>query len=307
MERIDRRLIEKGVPIPARQLAAVAEVCWEMGENRPVPADREPLPGVYTGDDLILRAVAWYDERYGERQTVYYGAGRALVFIRGDVWEIEYPLVTGEVAFYAGTVPDAFAAVYTKDGYQPVSRGELEAKYPDVRHLDALNYIKRLPAALANTLRRHELEGILVVFCKHWQALQTLTFSRAYKYVELARGDLDAAVRHVMSDPPQPGLAKWSAQQAAEKLLKSLVFHAGESVQHHHDLRRHARQVEPLAEVKIDDAVLDEIACPASVRYDEAVSLREAFRATNKAIEACGELALLLRTMFLDVPEASGA
>lgn len=305
MEQIDRRLIEKGIPIPGRQLAAHAEVCWEMGENRFVPKRREPTPGVYNGDDLLLRANAWYDERYGAKQEIYFGPGRALVMIRGDVWEIEYPLVAGEVAFYAGESPDAFAMVYTEEGPKSVSQGRLAGHYTHLRRLDALDFVVSLSPTLANRLHQGELEGILYVFCKHWQPLQTLAFSRRYKYVELARGDLDAAVHHVVSDPPRYGLAKWSAQMAVEKLLKSYVHHAGGKVERHHKLLKHVEQAEKLGGFRIDREPLQEVECTASVRYDEPVSQHRAFRATNNAVELCGGIALALRADFPDLAVGS--
>lgn len=83
MEAMDWYFSCQRMPIPTRQLAAIAEACQTMGRTVPVPQDRAPQPNSYDGEDLLLRVEDWYEERYGDALKVYLGPGPGLLPIRG--------------------------------------------------------------------------------------------------------------------------------------------------------------------------------------------------------------------------------
>lgn len=303
MARLDSYFQDLGLPIPARQLTAVAEICYDLGENRPVPRDHEPKDGSYSGDDLIVRALRWYEDVFGDALKLYPPMPGTLVMLRGDPWHIRFPLITGTAVFFAGQWPECPALISTDIGFRPLNHDECESVEVTRRRFNVLAYIVDLPAGLRDNLRPHELEGVLHVFLKNMLYSQTLTSTRGYTYVEEALGDMSASVYHVIQRPPQAGLAQWSAHQALEKMLKSYLHHAGIEYptggRDGHNLELLATDVRRDSGLRLDSARISDVATVPSVRYDASITdLRSALMAHSAAMELGAQVAAALQSLY---------
>lgn len=161
MEAMDRHFIEVGMPIVARQLAAVAEVGHVLGlGSTRVPTETSPREGSYAGDDLVIRAIVWYDNRYGDAQKIDFQLGRGVVVLRGDRWEIKYPIITGRVGFCAGDRPDSPRVIYENDGrYRRVEANSTVWSDSALAKVDVLELMAGLPSGLKASLHKAELKA----------------------------------------------------------------------------------------------------------------------------------------------------
>lgn len=295
METIDAELIERGVPIPQRQLAAVGLLGkYTPNNSYRMPKDREPTPGTYIGDDLVLHTLRWSENRYGEALKQYWGPGSTVIRLKGDFWEIRYPLVTGDVAFIVTDEPDAPCSVSVKGSKDRlISYADFLQKYSGVRCLSVLDYMHDFPAQLVQSLDIFDKEWLLNVFRNHRYALEGLRHARDFQFVRSARNDLAAAVQHLVSVPVHTGLSKWSSLQATEKLLKSYIASHGGTVRHTHNLRLLAQTAYNLGLPEFKPHVIDAIICEAGVRYDESVVTKDdAYGALHGSIAVAGLIAI---------------
>lgn len=303
MESMDRRFVQHGIGIPARQLAAIPEImrAFEL-ENFTVPRG-EPIAGSFAPRDVALRAFAWFDEKYGDAQKAYMGSGHGLVILRGQVWLIRYPAIFGRCAFHTGGRPDSLYLIRSPSGYDSVSPDSPEWQDPDLPKYDVFDYLPDLPERMRSTLPRHEVHGLAYVFCKYRLYLDALIRARTRKYVEAARGDLDAAARMLAPSTNTPGIARWSCLQAVEKLFKSYLHHRGEKYPtggpKAHDLAALSELVAAAGGPRFPSELLDQVQCAAGVRYEpESVSSHDAARAHFAALELAGITALVLEGLL---------
>lgn len=300
MRRLDAYFADLELPIPSRELAVIAEVCFDLGETRLVPADREPLAGCYKRDDLILHAIRWYGRTYGDALRLHPPMPGTVVFLRGDIWQIRYPFITGLATFYAGEWEKGPAVFTTHKGYDVLPPAKRSVHPAAERRFDVLDCVVGLPPGLRQQFHSGELQGVLYVFCKGRISLHQLVMARQYQFVEEALGDLSASVHHLVQRPPHTGLAKWAGQQALEKLLKSYLHHAKlpfpKGGKDGHNLEVLSSAVRRHSGLLLDPELVAEAATSPAVRYDaSSTDRRQAARAHFAAMDLGGQVATALR------------
>jgi len=106
--------------------------------------------------------------------------------------------------------------------------------------------------------------------------------------IQQAKGDIDASVTHIFSNPPQYGLSKWSSLQATEKIIKAYIEEKNNNFPFSHDLKKLAGEAKDLGLRGIPDSLLDLIQCSAGVRYgNPIVNLNEAIQAHQACLDIC--------------------
>jgi hypothetical protein len=96
MAEVDRQLQAEMVPIPARPFRAESILAVQLGQPFVhLYPRREPMEGMYSGDDLTIRVSRWFDERYGDRLKINFSPGRMVITVLGDPWLVRFPPVTG--------------------------------------------------------------------------------------------------------------------------------------------------------------------------------------------------------------------
>lgn len=281
MERVDELLRDAEVPIGGRAIQAWIGVASSLGlELSMFPEGLDqPREGRYTGDDLTLRIFGWFDRRYGDRQNVDFSPGRVVLLIRNDPWEMVLPGIWGAVRFFAS---------------RTISSSNQEA---DLRHrrspqINILDMITAFPEGLKSSLSDAEIRSILDIFNKTFLPMRLLEGCKDVRMFSEVRGDLDAAVDHLMSSQPQFGLSRWASLQATEKALKSFLEEQGKIYEWSHKLSMLASQAEQAGLRLIDRDKLQRIQCSATVRYGQAsLTLREAHEAHITSIEVVGMIA----------------
>lgn len=152
--------------------------------------------------------------------------------------------------------------------------------------VDVLDYVQDLTPSLRLSLSEKECDSIYEDFNAGIEAWREIGHFPA-----IPEGDLDAAIDHLLKFPRNHGLSKWASLQAAEKALKTLIRKRGQTPPKVHNLSRLASQATSLGLPEIPSALLADIQCSASVRYDEPVSLEEAVRAHHASVQMIGFLA----------------
>jgi hypothetical protein len=274
MEEIDEKLRARGMPIPGRPLGAIGEFATLLNEElRGYPLERDPVPGRYTGDDLVIHIARWYQDYYGDKLNIHNKTGEIVILLRGDPWIMELPLI------YGGGRGPRFVCEYgllttlpnEPQVYRPGDPPPPRTVY------NVLGAIVGLPDGLAKSLAETEREEILQAFLWAWEAYELLWHPKRAGLVELARADLKAAVSALSGHDRYPGPSKWSSLQASEKLLKAFIEDRGGTYTFSHDLSALEAQAVALGLPALDSTWIQAIQCPAGVRYGQpAVSLVEA-------------------------------
>lgn len=268
MERLDRHCVDRDMPVEARQLAAIAEVCFDLGETHRVPRDREPAEGSYSGDDLLIRVIRWYDRTYGDALKIEAWLPPTLLYLRGELWQVRFPVITGTALFYASDPETGPAVIQAQTGFRSVPPGAAERTDSGLRRFDVLDFIVGLAPGARRLLPKGELPSILSVTCRNRVYAHLLVASRHHKYMEEALGDLTASVDLLMKKPPQTGPSKWASLQATEKALKSYLHHAGTDYPKSHDVNHLAELVKKAGGPSLTAELLGEVQCSPGVRYD---------------------------------------
>lgn len=282
LERIDQELKERDIPIPGRPMAAIHEFAMLLKEElRGYALDRDPVPGRYTGDDLIIHVERWYKQRYGDRILMEGKDGQVVVLLRGDPWVMELPWILG-----GGRGPN-FICGYGRPTTLPSEpvvyrRGDPPPPPSDYNVLDSL---AGLPDGLARALTEEECEDTLEAFLVGRAAYTRLSRSRREGLLALVRGNLEAAVAHLSGNVRQAGLSQWESLQAAEKVLKAYIEAVVGSYKHGHKLSDFETQAVKAGLPPMDPAWLPAIQCSAGVRYGEVVvSLKQAVAAHHASL-----------------------
>lgn len=302
MNRLDRYFAEMDMPVVARQIAAIAEACFDLGENRAVPRHREPKEGVYTGDDFLVRVIRWYDATYGGTLAIQYWLPPSMIYLRGELWRLRYPVVTGRGVFYVHDLAHGPAVKTSPGGYELLPPLSPERKDPAFPKFDVFDFVVDLPPAVRALIDKSEYPSILAVVCRNRRFLHSMTLGRFHTFMEEALGDIAASVDLILKRPPQTGAAKWASLQAAEKALKSYLLHAGveypTSGKKAHDLIHLASLVRGAGGPDFESDLLAMVQCSATVRYDTTlVDRREAARAHHAALEIAGMCAAANRLL----------
>lgn len=297
MRRLDAYFASMDMPLVTRQLAAIAEACFDLGENRPVPRLREPTPGVYRADDFLLRVIRWYEDRYGDSLKIAEWNPPSMILLRGELWRVLYPVITGPALFFARDAETGPAVLYTSAGVLLLPKNAAERSDDAIRRFDVLEFVKEFPKSARDLLVEGELPGIFTLLCRNRIYGHAVVMARHHKYMKEALGDITASVDFLLKRPPQTGSSKWAALQAVEKSLKSYLEHGGAKYPrggpHAHDLFYLAGLVAKSAGPILSEQLLDEIQCAPAVRYDRSgVDRNEAARAHHAALECSAILSL---------------
>ena len=271
---VDKDLRRGQVPIPWRPLEALRILSSSLHAEF-LMDDSADSPGrdSFEGQDFAGHVLEWFRARYGPRLLLDFGPGQVLLVIRGDPWTASMPKIFGRVHLCLS--PDSGPA-------DPAQRGKL----PSYNVLDS---VRGLPSAMREDLSPEELRYIWTAVTRGLRVLTSLAALSHLGLVAAARRDLDALVCHCMAQPPHFGQARWSALQAAEKVIKAFMSERGKTFPRTHDLGvlwTHASAVGlPLVDAKI----LALIQCPAAVRYsDQGTTIASVGAAQDAALEVCG-------------------
>jgi hypothetical protein len=273
MEDIDREMVAEGIKITARPFMAGLKITrrYDVVLNA-CPPHRPPKAGCFDPLEISIRVRDWVERRYGERIKVPFHIGRVVLPFRGDLYLINCPTTSGEVQFVCE--PHSFG--------QP--RATLGVNNPPICNM--IDMIEDMTPALARSLIAEEVIKIGIAFTTGMAAYSTLDVIRDVEYVREAVGDFDAAVAHLMEHRPQPGLSKWASLQAVEKLVKAYISQKGEAVKRTHSLEGLYDQAARLGLPTPPQQYLEDVQCPAGVRYGEvAVSVEEALKAHLVSLE----------------------
>jgi hypothetical protein len=276
MESVDEELSKDGYLIPQRKFHAWFRISSRFGLKLIIKmGKRIPDKDCYTGDNLPVRIDNWYAQKYGNRMGISFAWQFALL-IRGNAYKINIPTANDDFSSLIfnendvnRTTPFAFG-IQTGIGF------------------DSFRFVEDLTVDFLNSLKKEELDNIDFIF-----KLGLFTKREIEKLLKMplilqAKGDIDAAVSHIFTNPPQYGLSKWSSLQATEKIIKAYILETGETFKFTHDLMFLAEQAENIGLDKIPVEQLQLIQCPAGVRYGvPAVNLTEAINAHHSSLSIC--------------------
>lgn len=275
MEDIDREMIAENTKITARPIIAGLKFAKRHNVTlNAIPPNRPPKKDCFDPLEISIRIHKWIEQRYGERIKVYFHTGRVVFPLRGDLYVVNCPKMYGTVKFVCD--PNTFGDKGSKIG---------KNKPPICNILDS---IENLTANFAKSLNAEEIVKITAAFISGMGAYMNLEAINDLDYINEATGDLDAAVSHLMSNRPQPGLSKWSSLQAVEKLVKTYISQKGEKIKRTHSLNTLFGQAKELGLIVPPQIYIDDVQCSAGVRYGETpVSIEDAVKAHLISLEIC--------------------
>lgn len=272
MRAVEDQLQQDGTPIPIRPIQGLALISKWLGVAQDISVpDRDPIPDCYRGRDLTIRAYRWFDERYGDKLKMDFSPGRTVVLIRNDVWVVDLPLMYGSQTVIASPGRPS----------EPMPPGGWTEKPPPFNVVDT---VQDLTPALRRSLTNVELQEILEKFVLAHETFRQFRPAAGPLVVE-ALTDYSTTVHHLAKSRPHAGQAKWSALQAAEKVLKSAIDARGRTPPRIHDLQKLAQQAEDVGAPTVDSHVLQAIRCDAGVRYGQPqVTIHEAVEAHHASL-----------------------
>ncbi len=246
MEAIDAEFARRNVPIPTRDFDAYWVALQRCGMSAGTPTTLERRLGL---DSVTLHdAVSeWMERRYGARRCVHLGPGSTLILLRGAVWRIRIPLFYGTSRVVA-LRPDETS---------------------NTRVLNAVDYLVDAPDAFRRSLSGEECMRIQRCFVRSAALLLDLHDASDVGLLGPAHADLQAAAEHLLSDPPEIALSRWSSLQATEKGLKQLIKERGGKARNTHSLKILATAAECLGLPRLDPAVLSQAQCWPGIRYGQ--------------------------------------
>lgn len=278
MEQIDSDLRSEGVPIHGRSIRGALKYSKMFGLNlHLIPTITNIQPDRYHGDNLSARIAQWFDNRYGDRQSIYFGLGESVLIIRGDAWKMRLPRIYGQVQILI----DRDLCKYEHEpnvgtkGIPP--------------NLNVLTLIECLPAGLSKSLTASECRTVFEIFRSAFADMIAIEKIEGNPYIAEARSDLKAAVDFIFASLPHYGQSAWSSSQAAEKFLKCYLSVAGGTVPHIHDIPVLVDLVTSTGVSGIDDRVIKFLEVKPAARYGEVKStLEQAVAAHHAALEVGG-------------------
>lgn len=276
MESVDAGLRRENRAIAARPMLAWLRVSsrFDLGLSLPAP-EREPREGSYAGDDLTIRCLRWFDQRYGHRLKID-PTWKMAIMLRGDVYRMRLPSVYGSVRAICS--PRDFGC----------TRSNILGSQAEPPTVNILDLIDGLTEEYAKKLSDEELASILRCFQLGLTARNEIESVREINLVAEAIGDLQACVAHLFSDPAQYGLSKWASLEATEKIIKAFIGLKKGKFDKNHYLDKQATMAESLGLRAIPRVLLAKIQCSAGVRYgNPRVSLPEAVEAHHTALDVC--------------------
>ncbi len=275
MEDVDRELADEGIKITARPFMAGLQITkrYDIVLNA-CPPRRAPKADSFEPLEISIRVHDWVEKRYGQKINIPFHIGRVVMPLRGDLYIINCPTTYGTVQFVCE--PHSFGQVREKIGTDA----------PPTCNI--IDLIEDLTSDFARSLTAEEVVKIGIAFVNGMGAYSALRVVNDVEYMSEAVGDFDAAVFHLMEHRPQAGLSKWATLQAVEKLIKAYISQKGGTVKRIHLLPDLAAYAATFGFPAPPKQYLDDIQCPAGVRYGEVtVSVEEAVKAHLVSLEIC--------------------
>jgi len=284
---VDTVLKNKGIPIFARPVHAVAEICKLLRISLRLTSDRPAVPGVFDSDSFSAHISDWYKKRYGDRLLIDFSPGSIAALIKGDPWKIKFPMIYGRVKLTFD--PDL-------DKYKEPDDIAINAPI----QINALKSIKGLTSEIAKSLTQLEMLKLSKFYMTSFDALQRLFEIKDRPFISEARSDLNSAVDNIFLTHPSFGQSKWSSLQFTEKLFKSFLKIKNVSIPLIHDLKQLADLAMANGLPSFDTTILEDIQCKAGVRYGEiTVTPLEAIKAHHASIKICS---LVVHAIKGDIP-----
>ncbi len=275
LDRVDKSLAAKGVPISARPMQALGEISAQFNVSLPIspplPGMRHPVFDNWTFSEKVLQ---WYDGRYGDRLKVEFGPGRIAFLLRGDPWVFRFPRIFGKVVFFAIRAPRS----------QQTNRFSMDGT--PVGH-NIVDSIEALPEGFRSSLTDTELNLIENRFMLGFTALMLLEeLAPKNELATLAKSEIAASVDHIMGHQPELSLSKWASLHAAEKALKAAIQIRGGPYTRTHKLDVLCQEARN-AGFNLDiDSQINQLSCGAGIRYgQERATLEEAVSAHHATLE----------------------
>ncbi|ENQ8704920.1 HEPN domain-containing protein [Vibrio harveyi] len=269
MDEIDQELLRGDLKLHQRPMHAFTCLTEKVdksgtykmnsGEN----IDRED----FSNDALCAQVHWWYEERYGDRIKIHPGPGSYVIVIRGEPWEVVFPLCFGQNNF---TIDADLARVKRKID---VGGGRM------IPEINILSHVTSMTQYLASSLSYEEKSAILHDYMFGLNAVQSLKDSYYKPFMELAANDYDLSVFNIFQKYPDYNNSKWSSLQFSEKVMKSKLCQLGATIKRTHDLKSLAKTLSEY-DVNISDSLIERVQCSPSVRYGETkVTKHEAIEA----------------------------
>jgi hypothetical protein len=282
MRAIDAEMRAEEIPIPARELRGHSRAAMKLKTTiRGGPLEnRDPVEGVYAGDDLSLHIRKWFRTKYGDRLNVDFSPGTVPVLIDGDAYAMALPRVYGTVRLVCD--PSSHGAnigsAVGVGGVPPI--------------FNVLNSIKGLTPANSMTLSARDLALLTAHFRSALGSFAWIEHAPKNQLIEAGVADLAAAAQSLLAKPHHFGLSRWAALHATEKFYKAYIAMKESSFDYIHDLDKLDGAAQALGFQGLSDRVLELIRCRPAVRYDGSTStLVQAVEACQTSIFACGSLA----------------
>lgn len=269
----------RSIPIPSRAIEALFKTLGKMVPGTMLGAGviagtKEPRHGSYEGEDLIIRAMRWFDQRYGRAQALDFRLGKVVTAIRGAPWLIIIPLVRGSLRLYASIE----RSPARKPGLSIARNGPIV--------INAVDHVKGLPDQLRRCLTPHEQA---IIFRDFKLALNFGRFDLTRDdMLEVAFDDLERAADEAVTN--HYGQSRWSSLQAIEKLYKVYLTTNNRSYGKRHILSELHESAHEIGIDEIPTRWLDLVQCSAGLRYGEPSSLREAVVAQHAALRVAGRI-----------------
>ncbi|MGV1901565.1 HEPN domain-containing protein [Agrobacterium sp. 22-3674b3] len=268
MRGIDAECIQEGIAIPGRSLHAIMKVGTRYKISIPItnliPGAR---PDLARYAPLSQNIRDWYKSRYGDRLKTSFSPGNIATSIEGDLYEMRLPLVMGQAQFILSR--------------RFVERPEVASKGPAICNI--LQLITDLTEGRAATLNDDTLRELGDDFQRGFIAHDILQTNSDHELIEIARGDIETAVRNMLDRGQRYGESKWASLQAAEKVLKAAITLAGGQFKFSHSLAELCKQLEGLGILFQWKPLVDEIQCKPGIRYREEACNRGQALAAHKA------------------------
>jgi hypothetical protein len=164
---------------------------------------------------------------------------------------------------------------------------------------NVLDAVVDLPTGLRLALSDAELDYIWDAFHLGLPAYLLMRFVRHQPFVKEALVDHEVCVNTLLQRGAALGTARWSALQAAEKMMKSVLATLGEKVPHTHDLSVIAKRLFDAGLEPVNPTDIATIQCAPAVRYGASpVTLEEAVRAHHASLAVSGHVAVAIRSVM---------
>ncbi len=276
MESVDDELRKQGILIFQRPLHAWFNISSRFGLNLVSPPFKKTLTeGSYTGDDLTIRIRQWFDDKYGDKLK-FDPTWKMAILIRGDAYRMRLPLILGAVV-----------AICSIDNFGKLKSPAIgtNGNLPEINILDLIDDIT---SGYVKNLKKEQLKSIFNSFRLGNDARNEMETLGDNILIKQARGDIEAAVSHIFSNPPQYGLSKWASLQASEKTIKAYIEEKNGKFPFSHDLKKLAEEAKNSGLREIPDTLLNLIQCCAGVRYgNPIVNLIESIQAHHACLDIC--------------------